>query len=148
MVTYAKINKMKENIYQPVHPSYKKHRKDRAWKIIFPVVISSVLCIALVVLVNVATFGAGGDVARWAAVSTIWIAIPTIILMFVFLAVLVGIIYLLARLLNITPKYTALAQDFFYKVESAARRAANAAARPIISINSLGAAINRILGRR
>lgn len=146
--TYAKINVMKENISKPVHPSYKKHRKDLAWKIILPVVLSTILCIALIVLINLATFGAGGDVARWAAISTIWIAIPTMIFMLVFLALLVGIIYLLAKLLNITPKYTAMTQDFFYKVESYARRAANAAAKPIIFLDSIGAGIHRIFRKR
>lgn len=128
--------------------SYKKHRKDLAWKIVFPVIVSSVLCVALIVLINVATFRGGGDVARWGAISTMWIAIPTMIVMLIFLALLGGIIYLLAKLLNVTPKYTALAQDFFYKVESYARRGANAAARPIIFLDSIGAGINRFFRRR
>lgn len=147
-VTYAKINIMEANNPKPIHTSYKKHRKDLAWKIIFPVVLSSVLCLGLIVLINVATFRGGGDVARWGAISTMWIAIPTMIIMLIFLALLVGIVYLLAKLLNTAPHYTVRAQDFFYKVESYARRGANAAAKPIIFLDSIGAAINRLFGRR
>ena len=133
---------------KPVHESYLKHRKDLAWKIIFPVVLSAVLCLALIVVVNLATFRDGGDVARWAAVSTMWIAAPTMLGMLIFLALLVGIIYLLARLLNIAPRYTVIAQDFFHKVEIYAKRAADAIAKPVISIDSIGAGISRIFGKR
>ena len=147
-MTYAKINMMETKIPKPVHISYQKHRKDLMWKIILPVVLSSVLCIALIVLINVVTFGNGGDVARWAAISTMWIAIPTIIGMLIVLALLVGIIYLLAKLLNITPNYTAMAQDFFYLIQSYAKRAADAVAKPIITLDSLGAGISRLFGKR
>jgi hypothetical protein len=69
-------------------------------------------------------------------------------LLLVVFAVLGGIVYLLAKLLNIAPPYTAMAQEFFYKIEGYARRGADAAAQPFIFIDSLGASINRILGRR
>jgi hypothetical protein len=139
---------MKAKLPEPVHESYLKHRKDLVWKIIFPMVLSSVLCLGLIVLINIATFGGGGDVARWAAISTMWIAIPTMIGMLIVLALLGGIIYLLAKLLNIMPPYTAMVQDFFYKVESYAKRGADAAAKPVISINAVAAGIQRLFGSR
>ena len=139
---------MKAKLPEPVHESYLKHRKDRTWKIIFPVILSVVLCIGLVVLINIATFRDRGDVARWAAISTMWIAIPTMVVLLVFLALLVGIVYLLAKLLGITPKYTLMVQEFFYKVEGYVQRGADAAAKPFIFIDSIGASINRFLGRQ
>lgn len=139
---------MNEKLPKPVHESYLKHRKDTAWKIIFPVLLSSVLCLGLIVLINIATFRGGGDVQRWADISTMWIAIPVMVLLLVVFAVLGGIVYLLAKLLHIAPPYTAMAQEFFYKIESYAKRGADAAAQPFIFIDSLGASINRILGRR
>lgn len=139
---------MKEQLSKPVHESYKKHRKDFAWQILFPVILSSVLCIGLVVLLNIATFNWGSDVGRWADISTMWIAIPVMIEMLVFFALVGGMIYLLAKLLNITPRYTVIAQDFFYKVQSYARRGADAVAKPFITADSIGAAINRFLGRQ
>lgn len=146
--TYATIQAMKANIPQPVHESYLKYRKDRVWKIIVPVVVSAVLCIGLIVLVNIATFQGGGDVARWAAISTMWIAIPAMLGMLIFLAILGGLIFLMAKLLNVLPTYTGKTQDLFYKIEGYARRFADSAAKPIIFIDSLGAGINRIFGRR
>jgi hypothetical protein len=57
------------------------------------------------------------------------------------------LIYLLAKLLNIAPNYTAMAQDFVYKVRGYVRRGADAAAKPFITLDSIGAAINRLFGR-
>ncbi len=147
-MTYATINMMNAKLPKPVHESYLKHRKDLAWKIIFPVVFSAVLCIGLIVLINLATFRADGDVQRWADISSMWIAFPILVTLLVFLALLGGIVYLLAKLLNITPKYTLIVQDFFYKIEGYAKRAADAAAKPFIFLDSIGASINRFLGRQ
>lgn len=111
-------------------------------------VIAGLLFIALIVLINVATFRQNGDVARWAAISTIWIVIPIIIASLIFLAVLVGLVYLMKRLLNITPTYTGLAQDFVHKLMIRIRLAADASVKPVIFVDSIGASINRLLGRK
>ena len=139
---------MKAVIHQSVHESDKKHRKQLVWQIILPIVLTAILFIASVVLINIATFRDNGDVGRWAAVSTIWISIPIIIVSFLLLAILVGIVYLLIRLLQITPIYTGKAQDFAYKVADYARRAADTAVKPIIFLDSIGAGIKALLGRK
>ena len=139
---------MKAIIHQPVHESYKKHRKEIIWQIILPMVLTAILFIALVVLINIATFRDNGDVGRWAAVSTIWISIPIMIVALLFLAILVGIVYLLIHLLQITPIYTGKAQDFAYKVAGYIRRAADAVVKPIIALNGIGASIEAFLGRK
>jgi len=138
---------MKAIIHPPVHESYKKHRKEIVWQIILPVVLTSILFIALIVLVNIATFRDNGDVARWAAVSTIWISIPIMIVALLLLAILVGIVYLLIRLLQITPIYTGKAQDFAYKIAGYARRAADIAVKPVFFLDEVGATIKALLGR-
>ena len=138
---------MKANIPQPVHASYQQHRRDLRWKIILPVALSALLCIALTVLVYLATFQWGGDVERWAAISTIWLTIPAIFILLISLVIHAGLIYLLAKLLNILPVYSGKAQDISYKIEAQARRFADAVAKPFIFINSIGASINRILDR-
>jgi hypothetical protein len=139
---------MKANIPKPVHESYLKHRREVRWKIIAPVVASVVVCVACTALVYVATFSYGGDVARWAQISTIWLSIPTIIIMLVLFVVLAGIVFLLTRLLSLLPRYTGMAQDFSHRVKGIVRRGSDSAARPIIFIDSLGASINRIFGRK
>ena len=110
-------------------------------QIILPMVLTVILFIALIVLISIATFRDNGDVARWAAVSTIWIVIPIMIGLLIFLALLVGIVYLLARLLNITPTYTGLAQDYVHIAEGYIKRAAEAIIKPVLQLNGILAGI-------
>jgi hypothetical protein len=126
---------------QPVHESYKRHRKEMVQQIILPIVLSVVLCIAMIVLINMATFRDNGDVARWAAVSTIWVVIPIMIGMLIFLTILVGLIYLLAKLMNVTPTYTGLAQDYVHKAAIYIQRGADALVKPVIQLNGILASI-------
>jgi len=126
---------MKAQLPRPEHYSYLQHRKQRAMQIILPVVISAVLMIALIVLICFATFNSGGDVSRWAAVSTIWIIIPVMLVGLIFLAILVGLIYLMALALSALPYYTGVAQDYVYKAKAYIIRGANMAAKPVIAID-------------
>lgn len=139
---------MKAKIHQPVHESYQRHRRELAWQIILPMVLTAILFIALIVLINIATFNEGGDVARWAAISTIWIVIPIMVTMLAFLALLGVIIYYLGKLLNITPTYTGIAQDYVYKAAGYIKRAADAIVKPILLLDGLGAGIKAFFGRK
>lgn len=139
---------MKANLPQHAHLSYKKHRREIVTQVILPIILTTIFIIALIVLVNIATFRDGGDVARWAAVSTIWIVIPMMIGMLIFLVVLGGLIYLLARLLNITPTYTGIAQDYVRKVAVYIKQAADAVVKPVIGLAGIKASIDTLLGRK
>ena len=139
---------MKADFPKPVHESYLRHRKQRMGQIVLPMILAALLFIAVIVLINIVTFRNGGDAARWAAISTIWIVIPIMIASLIFLAILVGIIYLLARLLGIAPIYTNQAQNFVHKLAIRIRLAADASVKPVIFWDSLGASINRLLGRK
>ena len=132
---------MKAKLPQPIHESYLKHRKQLTWQIILPMVLTSILLIALIVLINIATFRDNGDVARWAEISTIWIVIPIMVGMLVLLALLGGIIYLLAKLLDVTPRYTGPAQDYVHKAAGIIKRALDAMVKQIIEIQGVLASI-------
>ena len=139
---------MKAKLPQPVHESYLRHRKEIAWQIILPVVLTALLIVALIVLVNIATFNQGGDVGRWAAVSTIWIIIPVMLAGLILLALIGAVIYLLARLLNIAPTYTGMAQDYVHKAAGYIKRAADAVVKPILLLDGIGASIKAFFGRK
>jgi hypothetical protein len=139
---------MKAMLPEPVHESYRKHRKQRTMQIILPIVLAALLFIAAIVLLNIATFLDNGDVGRWAAISTMWIAIPVCIMGFVFLAVLGGLVYLMGRLLGIAPRYTGKAQDFVHKLAIRIRRAADVAVKPVFAVGGFGATIKALLGRK
>jgi hypothetical protein len=139
---------MKAIIPKATHNSYRKHRRQLIRQIILPVVLAAILFIALIVLINVATFRDNGDVGRWAAISTMWIVTPIFVIGLIFLGVLLGVIYLLGRLLAITPTYTGKAQDFIHKIAIRIRLAADAAVKPIMSLNGMIASIQTFLGRK
>jgi hypothetical protein len=147
--TYATIQAMNANIPpKPVHETYLKHRREYRWKILAPVIAASVLCVLCSALVYVATFGYGGDVTLWAEISEIYLSIPAIIFLVIAFAFVGGLVFLMMRLLSILPRYTFMAQDLAQKMKVYARRGADYVANPVIFIDSLGASINRIFGKR
>jgi len=132
---------MKAKLPQPVHESYQRHRKELVWQIILPVALTSLLIVGLIVLINIATFNQGGDVARWAAISTIWIVVPIMIGMLIFIALLGGLVYLMKKLLNVTPTYTGMAQDYVYIAQGYIKRAAEAIVQPVLQLNGILASV-------
>jgi hypothetical protein len=139
---------MKAVIHPPVHESYKRYRKQLISQIILPMVFTTLLFVGMIVLISVATFRDGGDVGRWAAISTIWIVVPLMIAALIFIVLLTGMVYLLKRLLQITPTYTGQFQDFIYKIAVYIKRASDATVKPIFLVDGIGASIKRLLGRK
>jgi energy-coupling factor transporter transmembrane protein EcfT len=121
---------------RPEHYSYLKHRKQRVTQIILPVVISTLVFIGFIVLISLVTFKQEGDVGRWAAISTIWIVIPIMVVGLILLVLLIGLIYLLARAISGLPYYTGIGQDYVYKAQAYIVRGANMVSKPIIALNA------------
>ena len=147
-VLYAKIQSMKVEFPEPIHESYRRHRKQRTTQILLPIILVTILFLASVVLVNIATFANNGDVGRWAAISTMWIVIPVCLMGFVFLLLLGGLVYGMGRLLGIAPRYTNKAQNFVHKLAIRIRRVVDMTVKPIFAVNGFGATIKALLGRK
>ncbi len=139
---------MKAELPKPEHFSYEIHRKQIGRQVILPVILAGVVMVAMIVLISIATFRDGGDVGRWAAISTIWLVIPVIIVGLIGLAVLIGLIYVLAKLLGILPTYTGIAQDYVYLAHSYVIKAADMAAQPIIGLNGIIGTVKAFFGRK
>ena len=134
-------------IAPPEHYSYQLHRKQRNTQIILPIILSAVMLVGLVVLISISTFKQGGDVGRWAAISTIWIIIPILIAGLILLAILGGLIYLMARALQGLPYYTRIAQDYIYKARGYIIRGADMAVKPILALDGWLESIKAFFGR-
>ena len=139
---------MKAQLPQPIHESYKKHRRELAWQIILPVVLSVLVIVALIVLINVATFNQGGDVGRWAAISTIWIVIPVMLAVLILLALIGALVYGMKRLLDIAPTYTGMAQDYVHIAAGYIRRGADMAVKPVLFLDGISASVRALFGRK
>ena len=138
---------MKAQLPHPEHYSYQLHRKQRNTQIILPIILSAVLLVGLIVLISIATFKQGGDVGRWAAISTIWIVIPILLAGLVTLVVLIGLIYLMARALQGLPYYTSIVQNYVYMARGYIIRGADMAAKPILALDGWIESIKAFFGR-
>ncbi len=91
-------------------PTVRAHKRQLAWQILVPFLMVTALIIVVAVLVAI---GAATTNRTWADVSTIWLIAPMLVFALLFVAVLGFLIYGIARLLQVTPRYTGKAQDFF-----------------------------------
>ncbi len=137
----------KAHLPSPVeHESFKTHRRDLARQILLPILLTTAAILAVAVLTGIATFRDGGEVERWAAISTIWIVTPIMATGLIFLLIVGGLIYLMARLLKLIPPYTDKAQKFVWRVEGYVRQGADMAARPILAVEELAAMFKKLFG--
>ena len=109
--------------------------------------IAILLIIAVAVWTGIATFGQGGDSPRWAAISTIWLVIPIMFFSLLFLAILIGLIYLMARALNVIPPYTAKGQYYVNRGASEAKRFSDMATQPVLFIEGIRASVMAFFGK-
>jgi uncharacterized membrane protein YhaH (DUF805 family) len=140
---------MKISLPAPEHRSYKIHRRQFLTQILLPILTAFVLVGFLAyLLVDMTNVNDGGDLNRWAAISTLWIALPAMVIGIFILLLLVGLIYLLVLLLQTAPVYTKKAQDIAYKGRSYTIRGADLVVRPVIYIEGLIANVRAFFGRR
>ncbi len=137
----------KARLPSPVeHESFKAHRRDLVRQILVPILLATAVIVAVAVFTSIATFRDHGDVARWAAVSTIWIIFPIMTAGLILLVIFIGLIFLMARLLKLIPPYTDKAQKFVWRVEGYVRQGADMAARPILAVEELAAMFKKFFG--
>ena len=128
------------------HSSFKKHRRQLWTQILVPLLVVVLILIAVIVLTVFSTFQENGDVERWAAISTMWIVIPILIAGLLVLVVFGGMVYGMARLLAVIPPYSGQAQKFIWRVEGYIRRGANMAVKPVLALDGILAAVQRLFG--
>lgn len=114
------------------------HRRQVAWQVILPVVLAILVLIGLIYLVAWGTFGAGGDVGRWAAISTMWLTLPVMIGALIALAAMIAVTYLLGRLAALIPRYTYTAQRYAEQMEAGAKKVERIGHRPLLIFPELG----------
>ncbi|MBI3739392.1 MAG: hypothetical protein HY258_10135 [Chloroflexi bacterium] len=129
------------------HPSYQLHRKQVWTQILLPILLTVLILIAVIVLIYFATFGGNGDVARWAALSEIWLVMPVLVVGLIAFIILCGLIYLVIYVMNLIPPYSYQAQRIFYRIEGGARRISEMARRPVLLFQELGPLIKAYIAK-
>lgn len=114
--------------------SIQDHKQQRFWQIILPIVLFS----ALIAVAGGLTVFAGAESDRlWADISIIWLLLPVLVISLILLALLAGSVYLMARLLAVTPNFTRKVQNLFHRIEKGTRKAADSAVKPVLWILKL-----------
>ena len=143
---YVKITTMNSRLSKN-RPSYQNHRRQFWIQIFLPMILAVVLIIAVAIITGIASFGENDRSPVWAAISTIWLVIPVMFFGLVILVLLAGLVYLLARTLQILPPYTSKAQYYVNRGASEARRYSDMTTEPVLFLESLAASLKAIFGR-
>jgi hypothetical protein len=88
------------------------------------------------------------DTSKLAATSTIWLVAPMLLISLIFLALLVGVIYLLTLLLSKTPPFARRVQDFFTLLQFQVRRYADRAVEPVLRLEAFFASLGALRRKR
>ena len=123
------------------------HKREVLWQITVPFVIVLLIFLGFVVFTAVSGIQGNGQLSRWADTSLIWLILPTLLIAFIFMALLAALVYGLFRLLRVLPGYTRKAQDIVYRIQDRVEAASNLAARPVIKVEGFRAALRAFLGR-
>jgi len=116
------------------------HKRQFIWQILVPFLVVTAIIIAVAVLV-----ASGASATRtWADVSTIWLIAPVLVFALFFVFVLGFLIYGIAKLLQITPRYTGKVQDFFGRFSGWVRLIADGTAKPFVWFQQAGAILKAI----
>jgi len=122
-------------------PTLRAHKRQRFWQILAPII----LVVLLAVVIGVFTARAeAGQTRLWADVATIWLVAPLMLFALLCLAVLGGMIYAIARLTQVTPRYTLQAQDFFFRLAGGVKRGADMAVKPVVWLEQARAALKSL----
>lgn len=146
--THVKMNTMEKqnsrfNSAFQNSASFQRHKKQQFWQILTPVGVGLLMTLVIVALVIRAALltDAGGPVSQWADISLIWLLMPVMLFAILATLILIGLIYLVARLLKILPTYTFLVQYYTTLISTQVRQWTDKLVRPIISFESIKASV-------
>ena len=108
----------------------KSSRGSDFWQIIFPTLVGAVLILALGVWFGLTA--SSGNLSRFAEISTALLAIPVYIAALLFALVLVGLIYLVSKLIRGIPQITGWILEVLDKIRGGAELGSKSIARLVI----------------
>jgi heme/copper-type cytochrome/quinol oxidase subunit 2 len=115
--------------------THEAHSHQVLWQITIPIVLGSLVVLALAVLAGIS---GPAEASLWADISLIFLIIPAMLISVVFLFLFAALIYGL---------YARQAQDIVYKVEQRVKSGSDLVAEPVIRTQAFLARI-RVLGRK
>ena len=122
----------------------KDHKKQTFWQILAPLAITVILFILISVTASISSSTNYDLSLHWANVSAILLLIPILLASLIFLVVLAGLVYGLAKLLSIIPPYFGQAVLFFSQASEIVLKGANKIVAPVLSVRVQSSKFNVI----
>jgi len=116
--------------------SYVKHRRDVKRQIILPIALVIIFGAGLGGLAIYAATAGSGKVSIWADIATIWVVIPLMVMLLVITALLGGLVYGLASLLKVSPRYTGIAQAYVFWFNAQVKIWTDKLTEPVLQIKT------------
>jgi Na+/proline symporter len=123
------------------------HRQQVGTQIVLPIVLAALLFLVASAILWQSAFHPADDVDRWAAISTMWLVLPVMIVGLIVLLLLGAMIFLLARLAGVIPPYSYKAQQVADRVARGAQRVTEITRKPVLALRGLGDLWKRRIGR-
>lgn len=125
--------------------SYRAYKRKAFWQIIFPMVVVLLIFVALSVMT---TSKSAETLLKWSSISTVWLSLPVIVFLVVNLLILAGLIYGMAKLLEITPIYTHKLTGYIHLAGEKIADFADSVAEPVLKASGFFASLSRFLGKK
>ncbi len=120
--------------YRPRNPvAQARHQRETRLQITLPILVGGLIVLAVAVL---AAWKAGPAAAsKWADISLIWLIPPALLFALIGTVILVGLIYLLIRLIAILPYQFYRLQTLLLRLHRLTRQASDRLAAPVLKVN-------------
>ena len=124
----------------------KSSRGSEFWQILFPTIVGAVLLLALGVWFGIT--GSKGNLSRFAEISTVLLTIPVYIATLLFALILVGLIFIVSKLIQGIPSITGPVIQILDKIRDGAAQGTRSLARLVIEPTAILAIFQRKRDRR
>lgn len=115
------------------------HRRQTWLQIGLPLLLGLLAVLALAIWTVLVASG-GGNVSQAADTSLIFLLIPMLVMALIFLAVLAGLIYVVALIIKALPPKFYVLQGFFLNIQKTVQNVSDKLAEPTLRAKSAGAA--------
>ncbi|MFC2065217.1 hypothetical protein ACFLXB_09005 [Chloroflexota bacterium] len=126
-------------------PSMDRHRRQRLWQIIVPIILISIF---IFFVGGYFVLGGGSQTRVWADISIIWIVLPLLLIFLIALAIIIGLIYVLNKINRSAPLFTNKIQKTFILIQQKTHSFTDSSVKPVFWINQSKAGIVRLFGKK